>query len=219
MVAGAPADLSAGAFAAYTKCVPSRTRSVFHRGHGVPFVAPGVYSVLWYSGRGRSCTPFRGFSFLIFRSERVLRSEHPLDARARKACFVAPGVYSVLWYSGRERMCLPFSGFSFLIFRSERVLRSAHEVCSTAHTQCVLSHRWFCPFCKNRGRGRSRLPFRGFSFLIFRSERVLRSEHPLDARARKACSIAHAERVSPRQWFCPFCKNRGRGRSCLPFRG
>ena len=161
MVAGAPADKSAGAFAAHTKCVSSRARSAFRRARRACLTAPVVLSVLEIRWTREVVPTVPRLFFSDLRSERVLRSEHPLDARARKACFVAPGVYSVLWYSGRERMCLPFSGFSFLIFRSERVLRSAHEVCSTSHTQCVLSHRWFCPFCKNRGRERSCLPFRG----------------------------------------------------------
>ena len=37
--------------------------------------------------------------------------------------------------------------------------------------------------------------------------------------ARKACPIAHTERVSSRQSICPFWKHAGRERSRLPFRG
>ena len=43
-------------------CWRMRTQSVFHRGHAVSFIAPGIFCVLWTNGRGRTCLPFCGLS-------------------------------------------------------------------------------------------------------------------------------------------------------------
>ena len=42
----------------FPPAVFSHTRRVFHRGHEVPFVAPGVLSVLWRAGREMLHLPF-----------------------------------------------------------------------------------------------------------------------------------------------------------------
>ena len=112
-------------------------------------------------GRGRSCTPFRGFSFLIFRSERVLRSEHPLDARARKACFVASEVFihSVARWTREVAPAVPQLVHSAPTFTKSKSVFLSHSVSLTAHTQCVPSRRSLFPFWKRAGRGRSCLPF------------------------------------------------------------
>ena len=186
MVAGAPADKSAGAFAAHTQCVSSRARSAFRRAGSllrtvVQWTREDVPTVQWLSDfyvgallnlQKLNRVVDHKFS-VVFINIFCLRESAGRLSAVRVACSTAGTecLSSRQWFfpfwkpAGRERSCLPFRGFSFLIFRSERVLRSAHEVCSTAHTQCVLSHRWFCPFWKRAGRERSPLPFRSLSIL------------------------------------------------------
>ena len=156
-------------------------------GHGVPFVAPWVFTVLQRAGRERSCPPFRarsairramGFHRSVARRTREgapavpgtechssCRGSSPSggapDAGARAACFIAPDAFSVL-YTRRTR----------------------------EHAKRVSSHRMHSPFYTRAGRERARPPFRTRS--------VIR-------RGRRAPFIAHAQRVSSRRGVAPFC--------------
>ena len=190
--------------------VSSRTRSVFHRAgrflhseHPLDAgarvacsVAPVTFSVLHAqrvssrrkfspfckcAGRGRTPLPFRSFLFLIFRSERVLRSAH-------EVCSIAPGAFfrSV---SRADAGARAYRSADFFICGTASLIKNmsdtfsvprfsdllhqslspfcAHEACSTAHavcliagTKCLSSRRRFSPFCKRAGHGRTLFPFR-----------------------------------------------------------
>ena len=157
-------------------------------GHGVPFVAPWVFTVLQRAGRERSCPPFRarsairramGFHRSVARRTREgapavpgtechssCRGFSPScgapDAGAREACFIAPDAFSVL-YTRRTRE----DAFSVPRLSIYTIHRSKVCVCSK--------------FFQYTGHGR-RAPF-----------------------------IAHAQRVSSRRGFSPFCSAPGAG--------
>ena len=141
-----------------------RTQSVFHRGHGVPFIAPEV------------------FIHSVARRTREDASAVPrLFHAARRACFIAGTKclssrrrFSFIpWRAGRERTRLPFRGF--FMPRAERVPSRARSAFHRAgrffravagwtreHAMRVPSRRRFSFIPWRAGRERSCLPFRGF---------------------------------------------------------
>ena len=111
----------------FPPAVFSHTRRVFHRGHEVPFVAPGVCSVLWRAGRGSTRSVFHRAGSIL-RSIRmvdagwhVYRSGHGVSSIADAERLSSRRMHSPFYKNaGRGRARLPFRARS-VFHRGRRV--------------------------------------------------------------------------------------------------
>ena len=138
-----------------------RTQSVSHRGHGVPFIAPVAFSVLWSGGRGRALI---SVPWLFHAARKVcpIAPEvfiHSVARRTREDASAVPRLpLPMNWQHNqkRKRRPRPFCGFSVPRFSDlprqwvspfcSRADARARKACPIAGTECVSSRQSRSPF-------------------------------------------------------------------------